>query len=178
VRSAVLEAAVAVLIDKGTERFSIAEVARLAGVHETSIYRRWGTMEALVVDACLRVSEAAIPIPDTGSLRADLVALLDRLVAQLVSPRGRALLATTAARGPHAFAVRRSLFRQRFDLVRAIFDRAVARGEFSRGVDPAPLIEALVAPLYFRLIVTGEPIKEWPRNQMIDRLLAGYRATR
>jgi AcrR family transcriptional regulator len=174
VRSSVLRSAFMVLTEKGTEAFTVAEVAARAGVHETSIYRRWGTRTALALEACLHFAEAALPIPDTGSLRLDLTALLQRLAVVLGSPQGQALLALSASQHPDAVAARRSLFQQRFDLARVIFDRAVSRGEFPRRADPMVLLEALIAPLYLRVLVTGEPLEDWPRKEMINRLLTAY----
>jgi hypothetical protein len=55
-----------------------------------------------------------------------------------------------------------------------MFDRAVSRGEFPRDVDPIVFFEALIAPLHLRLLVTGEPLEEWPCSDMVDRLLIGY----
>jgi len=174
VRSSVLQSAFIVLTEKGIEAFSVAEVAARAGVHETSIYRRWGTRTALVLEASLHFAEATLAIPDTGSLKSDLVTLLERLVALLASPQGQAFLALTASRHPEAIAARRSYFRQRFDMARVMFDKAASRGEFPRHVDPLVFLEALIAPLYLRLLVTGEPFEDWPRNEMIDRLLTAY----
>ena len=74
VHDAVLKSAFDVLIEKGRQNFTVTEVAARAGVHETSIYRRWGTPNALIVDAHLRYFADAIPLPDTGTLRGDLVA--------------------------------------------------------------------------------------------------------
>jgi AcrR family transcriptional regulator len=176
VRSAVLQSAFAVLTEKGIDAFTVAEVASRAGVHETSIYRRWGTLTALALEACLHFADAALAIPDTGSLRSDLMALMQRLIALLSSPAGQAFLALSASRHPEAVAARRSYFRQRFDLARVIFDRAVSRAEFPRRADPMVFLETLIAPLYLRLLVTGEPLEHWPREEMIDRLLAAYAA--
>jgi AcrR family transcriptional regulator len=178
VRSAVLQSAFIVLTEQGIEAFTVAEVAARAGVHETSIYRRWGTKTALALDACLHFAEATLVVPDTGSLRSDLVAVLERLVALLASPQGQAFLALTASRHPDAVAARRSYFRRRFALARVMFDKAASRGEFPRRVDPLVFLEALIAPLYLRLLVTGEPLEEWPRNEMIDRLLNAYTVSR
>lgn len=174
VRASVLQAAFLALTEKGIEAFTIAEVAARAGVHETSIYRQWGTRTALALEACLHFAAATLTIPDTGSLRSDLAALLGRLVGLLGSPQGQAFLALTASRHPEAVAARRAYFRQRFDAARVIFDRAVSRGEFPGDADAQVLMEALVAPLYLRLLVTGEPLDAWPGNEMIDRLLAAY----
>jgi AcrR family transcriptional regulator len=167
-----------VLAEKGSDRFSIAEVAARAGVHETSIYRRWGTRTALALEACLHFAEAALAIPDTGSLRSDLLVLLERLGGLLASPQGQAFLALTAYRQPDVVAARQKYFRQRFELARVMFDRAVSRGEFPRRADPVVLLEALIAPLYFRLLITGEPLDEWPRSEMINRLLTAYTVSR
>jgi AcrR family transcriptional regulator len=174
VRASVLRSAFSVLTESGVEAFTIAAVAARAGVHETSIYRRWGTRTALALEASLHVAEAALAIPDTGSLKSDLVVLLNRLVALLGSPQGRAFLALTASPHPDVVAARRSYFRQRFDRVRVVVDRAVARGEFPRHADPMVFLEMLVAPLYLRVLVTGEPLEEWPRDETIDRVLTAY----
>ena len=174
VRTSVLEAAFAVLTEKGLEHFAIADVAARARVHETSIYRRWGARTALVVEACLHFAEAALPVPDTGSLRSDLVALLRGVAHMLSSPQGRAMLTLTVARDPNSVAARRSYWQKRFNLARAIFDRAANRGEFPRQTDPIVFLETLIAPLYFRLLVSDEPIEEWPINEMIDHLLRPF----
>ena len=172
VRASVLQAAFAVLTQKGVHDFTIADVAGRAGVHETSIYRRWGTKTRLAAEACLHFTEAALPIPDTGSVRSDLVTLLRRLTDLLKSPQGRAMLALTA--DPDSAAARRAYWQRRFTLLRPIFDRAVSRGEIPRLADPMVFLEALIAPLYLRLLVTDEPIEEWPMSEMIDRWLRAF----
>ena len=67
--AAVLEAAADVLFERGFDTLSIREIAERAGVHESSIYRRWGTKADLVVDALLSRLGREVPTPDTGSLR-------------------------------------------------------------------------------------------------------------
>ena len=161
---------------KGIDAFTIAEVAAKAGVHETSIYRRWGTKHALIRDACLHHADVALPVPDTGSLRSDLTAWLDRLVATLNSPEGRTVLALSLSQHPHVVTARRNYWQQRFEMLRALFAKAVARGEFPRHANPIQVIETLIAPLYLRVILTGEPLDDWPRHEMIDRMLAAYGA--
>ncbi len=77
VRAAVLDATIALLRDEGND-FGIPQVAARSGVHETSIYRRWGSREALIVDAVRTHIGEEIPIPDTGTLRGDLSGSLRR----------------------------------------------------------------------------------------------------
>lgn len=76
VRAAVLAATLEAVSHNGADSLSIPDIARTAGVHETSIYRRWGSRENLVLDALLTYSQEQLPIPDTGSLREDLMAFV------------------------------------------------------------------------------------------------------
>jgi len=178
VRSSVLQAAFGVLMKKGIDAFTIAEVAARAGVHETSIYRGWGTKHALAREACLHQAEGALPIPDTGSLRSDLVALVNRLAAILASPEGRVLLTLSLSQHPHVVAARHAYWQRRFGLIQTIFDKAVSRGEFPRHADPIQFLQTLIAPLYLRVLITGESLDEWPSHEMIDRLLTAYAVPR
>ena len=161
-------------MEKGIDALTIAEVAARAGVHETSIYRRWGTKHALARDACVHYGEVALAIPDTGSLRSDLVTLLERLGAILRSPQGRTVLALSLSQHPHVVAARQDFWQRRFDSIRTIFDRAVSRREFPRRADPMVVLETLIAPLYFRVVISGGPLENWPTIEVIDRMLKAY----
>src|SRR5262249_7797371 len=168
VRQSVLQSAFAVLIQEGFEAFTIAGVAQRADVHETSIYRRWGSRTALALEACLYFAEDALEIPDTGSLRTDLAPLLPRVVALPTPPPGQALLALSVSQDPDAIATRRDYWRTRFDLAKTMFERAASRDELPHQVDPTIFLEALIAPLYLRALVTAEPLQDWPCEEMVD----------
>jgi len=174
VHDAVLKAAFELLIREGREHFTITEVAARAGVHETSIYRRWGTPNSLLVDSCLRYFEDAIPIPDTGALRSDLIALGESGARMLRSPQGQAILALTLVREENALRVKHEYWQRRFERLRPIFDKAIARGEFPPDADPIVLLQILIAPHYFRLLVTVETLDDWPIAEVVDRVLSGY----
>lgn len=173
VRAVVLEAGFAVFVEKGFEAFTIAEVADRAGVHETSIYRRWKTRGALAMDCCLHYAQAAVPIPDTGALRSDLLTLLDHVVAVYASPEGQALLRMSVLQDSLTATARQQFAQRRFDLARAIFDRAISRGEFPDNGDGSIVLEALLSPLILRVLL-NQPLSEWPRTEMLDRLLGTY----
>lgn len=168
VRAAVLDAAAALLVEQGLDGVSIAAVAARAGVHETSVYRRWGTRAALVADAGLALVGAAIPIPDTGALRTDLDALAAGASAFLASPPGIALTSglpaapgepgAPGAVGDDWAAARRAYWAERLAAVGQVFSRAAARGEAAPTLDPALAVELLLGPLYFRRLVSGEPL--------------------
>jgi AcrR family transcriptional regulator len=175
VRQAVLQATVQTVAERGADAVNIAEIARQAGVHDTSIYRRWPTKEHLIFDSLLDYSVAQLPIPDTGTLRADLLAFASLIAGYAATPIGQALLKAMAVTDDDAaLAAGRAQFWQfRLDQARAMIDRAITRGELRADTDPALAIELLIAPLHFRLLLSRQPIDERISGQLIDLLLNG-----
>ena len=92
VRQTVLAAAFEELAANGFDAATIAGVAKRSGVHETTVYRRWTTRENLFVAALMERSADAIPAPDTGSTRDDLLTIVREVVAYVGSPAGTAVL--------------------------------------------------------------------------------------
>jgi AcrR family transcriptional regulator len=175
IRSAVFDAAVQLLQEHGYEAATIAAIARQAAVNETSLYRRWGTREALLTEALLARVEQAIHMPDTGSLRSDLVQLLQEAIAFVHSPLGSTLvqLSLTAPLSPSFTQARQRYWRERFALLTVLFERATARGERFAALDPQLVLETLIGPIYLRLLLTGEPLEEPVIEQTVDLVLAG-----
>jgi AcrR family transcriptional regulator len=183
VRRSVLDATLDVIVDGGYAGLSVDEVAARAGVHKTTIYRRWPDLGALVVDALLDRQQEAVPIPDTGELRGDLLSLLDAITASITSPDGRALLRAGLESGPPELDVLVHRFwHARFALARQIFQRAADRGEIPSDLDNDLLVELVVAPLFFRELVTREPLSRAFRARLVDAVIteatAGGRRTR
>ena len=83
VRQAILAAALHELIDNGYAALSVEAVASRAEVNKTTIYRRWPTLDDLLVDALTTWSQDAIPGADTGSIETDLLTLGRELADQL-----------------------------------------------------------------------------------------------
>lgn len=174
-RKAVLKAALQAVAEHGADAVNIGEIARRAGVHETSIYRRWPTKEHLILDALLDYSEEKLPIPDTGSLRGDLVAFATAVIAYLSSPVGRTLARSMAVAGDDdtLAAGRAQFWESRLDLAGAMIERARDRGEILADIDAATALELVIAPLHFRALLTRQPIDEQGIGQLVDVLLAG-----
>jgi AcrR family transcriptional regulator len=175
VRRAVLDATLQVVVEQGTSALSVGEIARLAGVHDTSIYRRWPTKEHLILDALLDASQAHIPIPDTGALRSDLVAFATLVADYLADPIGQALMTSMAVAGDDAplAAARAQFWQSRFELARTIIDRAVTRGEVPVGTDPAMVLELTIAPVHFRALLTREPLDDDVIGRLVDLVIDG-----
>jgi AcrR family transcriptional regulator len=164
------------LVAKGLRNLSIADIAEASGIHETTIYRRWKTVNALALDACLRGVSVAVPPPQRGSLQADLVALIRSIIKLFEQPAGKALLDICRIDDPEVARVRTAFFAERFAAVDTLFDRAVDRGEWNDRFDRTRLLELLVAPIYLRALVTEEPLKSWPVAEMVSTVLRGIDA--
>jgi len=178
VRAAVFEATLHLLVSKGFENLSIIEVAARSGVHATSIYRRWGNKVNLAVEAILGSEEGQIPIPDTGSLRADLVELLRELRRYHQSPEGRALAVVNAALAQHKGTpelqeARQKYWQAMFDRVDEIYQRAIRRGELNEHVDTRFITQVLIAPFFLQLLITGEELDERLPERVVDLVLSG-----
>ncbi|GCE15163.1 putative transcriptional regulator, TetR family protein [Tengunoibacter tsumagoiensis] len=175
VQAAVFEATFQLLEEREYERLSMASIAERAGVHETSLYRRWKTKEQLVLDAVNHRVVQEVPVPDTGALRSDLIAVLQSLQLFLQSRVGQALFQTAGAtlHLPELCALRQERWGQRRAQLQILFDRAIARGELSPQVDCQFLLEMLSGIMYMRLFVVNEPVDEMLPKRVVDLILAG-----
>ncbi|WP_433563052.1 TetR/AcrR family transcriptional regulator [Nocardia sp. CA-151230] len=175
VRQAVLDATLEVLADNGFDQLSIGAVATRAGVHESSIYRRWKTRERLIFDAMLEHSAENLPVPDTGSLRTDLIAFNRSMVAIVDSPLGTMLgrAMASASDNPELAESRAEFWRIRLDGARVMLDRAIERGELETAPDPWLVLEILTAPIHFRKLLTREPLSDDYAERVVDLVLNG-----
>ncbi|MFD5159261.1 TetR/AcrR family transcriptional regulator [Streptomyces hawaiiensis] len=178
-RVAVLEAAITELTQTGYAALTVEGVARRAGVHKTTIYRNWKDADGLVADALASHFAADIPIPDTGAVESDFRALARSLVATMTTRTGRALLTTVlsdAVRIPRLAEVKHALFDDRFRRAEPVVTRAIERGELPADTDPAELLKTLAAPIYFRLVFTGESVDEETAERAVRVALAAAHA--
>jgi AcrR family transcriptional regulator len=163
VRRKVLAATIASLIEDGYAATTVESIATRAGVHKTTIYRRWTTRERLVVEALAERVGADIPLPDTGAIEVDLRELARRFVRWATSADGSAMIATmvtAGAEGEEIARARRDFFASRFRQAAIVIDRAIAREEIPVGTTPASVLRMMLAPLYFRLLIVPEPLTE------------------
>lgn len=159
VEGRVLQAAMAEMRARGYDGMSIDRVAERAGVAKTTLYRRWPTKAELVI-AMIAELRSAVPFEPSGDSRRDLTALvsgvattLNALPATLVAD-----LAAAAAREPRVGETVRALWGERHAAVTAVLAQAQADGLVPGHASSAVLVDQLVGPLYYRLLVTGEPI--------------------
>lgn len=174
VRRAVLEAAAAELVATGAEHVTIAAIAARAGVHETSIYRRWTTKEALLLDTAQEQTASGVAQPGTGSFRGDLIALTLSLDSFLSSPIGGALLrvAMTASTADGA-AAREAFWRDRLTEGELIIGRARSRGEVRSAVSLDLLMQVLTGTVQLRAMFGSRQLDTREAESLVDLLLTG-----
>lgn len=178
-RAAVFDAVLATLIERGLEEVSIEEVARRAGVHKTTVYRRWRTRDRLVAEALADAARARIALPDTGDVAGDFRALARSVLLTLQSDQGAIAMRSLIAGGkqaPEVAGIARRFWAARQALVMPIVERAVTRGELPEGTDAAEAIAQVTAPLFFRAFIMGEPLSEDDADRAAAAALVAARA--
>ncbi|MFF3503369.1 TetR-like C-terminal domain-containing protein [Streptomyces sp. NPDC003247] len=175
-RAAVLGTVVRLLTEEGYDGTTVAAVAAGAGVHQSSVYRNWGTRENLIQEAVTAYTDEALPLPDTGSVDDDLRLLLRRAREFLSTPEGQALLRLSLLPGGAQGAEGRDAYwTNRLDRAETVVRRGVERGELRPGIDPRLVIELLLSPLQTKVLVLGEPLTEGLADRLVDIVLAGVR---
>ena len=145
--NAILDAAEALLIEKGLGGFSIEAVARAARAGKPTIYRWWPNRTSLVL-AVYQRQKQALPETDTGSVMGDAVAFVRNLVAYWRdTPAGQVFrsVVAEAQSNPEAAAVLQTYTRERHADTARIFSRAIARGEIRADTDPVLAAEMLAS---------------------------------
>jgi AcrR family transcriptional regulator len=161
VRTAVLDATVAELVEHGFARLTVEAVSRRADVNKTTIYRRWGGREGLIVDAVETFAAAQVDLPDTGTIEEDLRLWARSVLKTLTGPISGALVRAVFSGAGDSSEVRELRHRfwlRRAALVRPLIDQAVRRGQLPIGTDADEVIRHVGAPLYYRLLVLAEPL--------------------
>jgi AcrR family transcriptional regulator len=160
-RERVLSTTLELLTESGLGGLTIDDVSKRSGVAKTTIYRHWRTRNALIIDACLRMTDGDEDPPDTGSLEGDLGSILTELADLLATARWSSIMPSimdAAEREPEIAELHSRLQIWHAAPMRRALERAVERGQISPDVDINVMASALRGPLYFRRWFTREPI--------------------
>jgi AcrR family transcriptional regulator len=170
--AAIREATVDLLVEGGFANLTMAHVAANAGVSTATLYRRWSSKVDLIVSVLGERAPETV-VPDTGTLRGDLRAVLtdslrkrsdpvhgDRLLAGLVSEMARNLELADAVRS-HLIAPRRRALAE-------MLERAEQRGDCRPGVDHDLVVDLLFGPVNSRTLITGQPFTPKVADALVD----------
>ncbi|PQZ93025.1 TetR family transcriptional regulator [Arthrobacter sp. MYb227] len=172
--AAILAAALAELTEQGYAGLSMESVAKRAGASKASLYRRWDSRAALVMDAVYTQSPSAKDFVDTGALRTDLLALLTQTVQTLRGPAGEAMRGMLADALPDArrsVALRaRSQGRNR-GLMERVLARGIERGEIPDGASTPARLEVGAALVRNHFLFHTGPLDTALLTTFVDEVL-------
>lgn len=176
-RASILDAATALLSERGFSGVSMDEISRRSGVAKTTIYRHWSDRDALLRDACIAVGRPQ-QIPDTGRLDTDLETLLTELADGLQQATWASILPSVidaAERDPATAAMYAELQQGYVQPFQVVLGRAIARGELPDAPQVDTLIAALIGPLFYRRWFSREALGQSFIAAHLQQVLRGIR---
>jgi AcrR family transcriptional regulator len=174
-RTAILEAADNLLVERGFAGVTMEGIAAAAGVAKQTIYRWWKSKTDVLMDAFLEdVAEESLP-KNSGKLSADLqhhlIALANMLAVSDTGAVFRALVAEAQHDSDLAVRLRGQFIGPQRIRDRAPFEEAVKRGELSPEFDIEAAVEELLSPIYYRVLVSGQPVSPLYVKGLLRRLV-------
>ncbi|PXY21717.1 TetR family transcriptional regulator [Prauserella coralliicola] len=172
----VYAATLALLTERGYDGLTIEGVAARSGVNKTTIYRWWPSRDALLGAALTDANLLELNVPDTGTLREDLCALVEQIL-RLLTDRATGAVVTAvlgaATHRPELAAFARAFFADRLRRERVVFERAVERGELRADADPKLIMDLLAGALWLRVLGRGESPRKAAVRELVDTVLTG-----
>jgi AcrR family transcriptional regulator len=170
VDEALLAATLELATEVGINRMSMDVLAQRAGVSKATIYRRWPSKEALVLDALQHAIKPFEQV-DTGTFRGDLDVYLGELAERMTNGSASDILPHLIEVSVRDDVLRASLddyVRMRRQPLRTIVERAIGRGELSADTDVDILLDVVLSPFIYRRLLSHDVIDA----DFVRRLLA------
>ncbi|WP_067963969.1 TetR/AcrR family transcriptional regulator [Nocardiopsis trehalosi] len=178
-RAAVVRATLDELAERGFTDMTVEGVAARSGVHRTTVYRRWGGVPELVADALGAAADDDWRPADTGDVEEDLRRIALDVVHGFTTAPDRAVPAAAISAAFHADRAAEALrgfFAERHRRCAEVVARGVERGQLPVGTDPAEVVRTAVAPIYYRLFVSREPVDAGTAARAAAAAVAAARA--
>jgi AcrR family transcriptional regulator len=172
----ILDAALDMLAEQGYSGFRLDVLAARAGVAKTTILRRWPSKPAVAAAAVERLALQTIDIPESGTLRGDLHALLTSAVTVFTDGRGGFVprLIRESGNHPEIVDLLDTVIHTRQLAYRRVVNRAIARQELDPDIDQDLLIDLLIGPIWTRLLITRDPITKTLIDEIVDALTRAF----
>lgn len=176
---AIRRATLQLLAEFGYDGVTMDRVATRAKAGKATIYRRWSSKLELVMDAITTFTERTVHVPDTGSLRSDLIAFLVSFHDLTVGEQGRILaeLVSEMPRNPELrAALHDGFWARRRATSETIVQRGMERGEIRPEADPDLLMELGTALILQRVLMSGDPVDGDYLERIVDDVVLRYAA--
>ncbi|TAJ49811.1 MAG: TetR/AcrR family transcriptional regulator [Herbiconiux sp.] len=173
----ILNAALEVLAEEGYDGMTVDMVAARAKAGKATLYRRWPSKGELVIDAVVCMKRGDIDLgnlPDTGTLRGDLVAMIKPRTIEESERKLQVMagLMSAVARSPElAEAINRAIIEPRAEVNRILLRRAIDRGEIAADIDIETLSMITPSMAAYRTLVLKRPVDREFLITMIDNVV-------
>jgi AcrR family transcriptional regulator len=171
--AAILRAAYELLGEVGYEGLRFEAVAARAKASKATLYRHWRGRAQLAVDAVRICHASADPVPDTGSLRGDLVTWFSAMAEATTGADGPLLAGLVMAMrtDPELAAELRRLRASKAPTAAILCSRAEARGELRPGYNPDLVDEIVPAQLFMHSFARGGPLDAAFIDHLVDDII-------
>ena len=180
--SAIKRAALIEVAKKGYARLTMEAVAKRAKVGKAALYRRWSGKEDMLIDLLHTIGLEIVSVEDQGSLEADLTAYVKQTIQLLKRPLAKKILPDLYAEMTRdtlfAEKIRQVMQRPKRAKASEIMERAIVRKEINTPIDKEIMLDALAGIIYWRFIITQEPLNEDYSASLVAILVAVFTATK
>ncbi|BBX20125.1 TetR family transcriptional regulator [Mycolicibacterium duvalii] len=177
VRAAVLSAAAELALAGGPAAATVDAIARRAEVSRTTIYKWWPSASAIVLEGLLDAVRDSITRPAGSTSVEAVIHHVTALNALLTDPAVGPLLRNVIAASASDHAIERAVLAQwivpRRAAVNEIVREAVARGELASDSDVEGVVDALVSPPYYRLVLGMSPLDDDAITRLVQTVWRG-----
>ncbi|AIQ73480.1 MULTISPECIES: TetR/AcrR family transcriptional regulator [Paenibacillus] len=174
----ILTASYDLLLENGFGAVTVEKIADRAKVSKATIYKWWPNKAAVVMDGFLSSAADRLPVPDTGSVFDDILMHATNLSRFLISREGK-IITEIIGEGQMdsglAEAYRTRYFQPRRLEARLLMERGVQRGELKDNLDIEVITDLIYGPIFYRLLVTGQPIDDAYVQQLVRYAFQGIR---
>ncbi|MEU6673965.1 TetR/AcrR family transcriptional regulator [Streptomyces sp. NPDC046853] len=173
-RRAVLEAALRLIADADGAPVGVDAIAREAGVGKQTLYRWWPSKGAVLLDALADRAQRAVSVPDSGSLREDLRAVVTSTFEEAQAPPVGPALRTVvqeAARDPRLADLMREFTQARRTALREVLSRGQERGELAADSDLDLMVDQVYGVFWYRFLLGHAPLGEPEAIGLADSLV-------
>lgn len=174
-REAIIDAAIGLLQEVGYEGFTIERLARDAGVGKQTVYRWWPSKAAVIAEAVGTRARHTIPLPDTGTLAADLREFFETTFRQSEDPKILSELKSmmvASIENPEAARPFYDFLASRRATLRVLLERGAARSEVSADADLDFLTDLAYGLLWYRGLVGHRPLDDEAARKLAGALVA------
>jgi AcrR family transcriptional regulator len=172
---AILDAAMSLVAEIGYDRITMDAVATRAQASKATMYRKWpGKAELIAEGLRRRCACEADCVPDTGSLRGDLLAAVGQMAEGITGDQGALFIGLLEACRDDE--ILRGLFQQQAirrsrEVSATVLGRATGRGEALRAVDGPMVIQVAFAQMFMTTLLTGKPPTAEVQRCLVDDIL-------